>query len=721
MPDDTEQRSVSKDEIQHGVSLKAGHDVVLIVDGMKGTPRPQGPAQPGPDTPDQPPAQDPQAPAEPGQPQPDPAQPQQPAPAQTQPQTPATPSQPQQPAPSQPQTPSQPQPQTPAQTQPQQPAPQPPAPEPPPEVTPSVLASFDTAHFETAKAFPLEESLDVFRAVAARVAQEPQRALLVVGHTDTVGPADYNLQLSQERAASVAAYLVNDVESWMPFYKHADAQKRWGTREDQHMLRVLPFAAAPYYDGKVDGQAGPKTQAALKRFQQDHGLNADGKASDEIRRALVLAYMKADGTTVPSSVALKKLGCGLRHLEEKTGPGVDSPKNRRVDVFAFESADIKPAPEECEKNPHPGCDVYEKWKAEVTGKMDLPPAPPEEDLPDPDCPDPGSQSALDTSNALGFAGGTKSAASEDDQNFAMCIQGVLKPDQFILDMPVRDLTRADALRIVVWRIQQGDVKLHGQKLKFDGSCNLLFPTAGSKLNIEPQIGGVTWTNIAFTPPRTHFLGGLDPRGVVLLWKASIFLRDEFGVTAIHHPGFTGGGGQCHVEGRAIDFSGCEGTFPDPFTRDPALKGRPFKVNIFKDWGQRPVPSGAGLGSASYRLAADKTLAFTAATPPSADEVRRAAAILFGPFYDEFVAPNSSDQSEKKVAYDPSNGSPTGVYDPASGATSPGTDPNLPTSTVGQTQRFAIGPDFGRSAKLRADHQNHIHFQVSTTGSEPHPP
>src|SRR5437762_13762301 len=114
MAGDLEERSVSKDEIKQGVVLRAGHEVVLIVDGLQGTPRP-APKTDGP--------------------QDEPEEPQEPQPA----------------------------------PQNQQPNPEP---KPPPDVTPSVLASFDTAHFETAKAFPLDESLEVFRAVAARIAQE---------------------------------------------------------------------------------------------------------------------------------------------------------------------------------------------------------------------------------------------------------------------------------------------------------------------------------------------------------------------------------------------------------------------------------------------------------------------------------------------------------------------------------------------------------------------
>lgn len=38
----------------------------------------------------------------------------------------------------------------------------------------------------------------------------------------------------------------------------------------------LALKKAGYYDGTVDGKLGPKTKEAIKQFQRDHGLTADG-------------------------------------------------------------------------------------------------------------------------------------------------------------------------------------------------------------------------------------------------------------------------------------------------------------------------------------------------------------------------------------------------------------------------------------------------------------
>ena len=318
-----EQRQVSLDQLRGGVQFKAGHRVVIIVEGLSGTRRARPPtAAPGEEE-DAAPSDDPAA--RPGD--------------------------------------------EPAGTKTAKPGDEPDA------VTRSLLATLEAAHFETAKSFPLPSALPTFRAVAAQHAAEPERVLLLVGHTDTAGRAEYNLQLSNERARAAAAYLRNSVDEWMPFYAHADAQKRWGVREDQHMLSAVPFGGSPDYSGGIDGSAGPKTGAAWKALQKRSGLPPTGKPDDASRSALVLEYMQAEGTTVGPDAKVEMLGCGDRHLAQQTAAGVSNDENRRVDVFAFEQAPIAPAPAECRDGAHPGCTVYDRWKGAVTGPITGQPVP----------------------------------------------------------------------------------------------------------------------------------------------------------------------------------------------------------------------------------------------------------------------------------------------------------------------------------------------------------
>ena len=236
-----------------------------------------------------------------------------------------------------------------------------------PEVTPSVTAAFDASHFETDKALPLPPAIPIFKAIADLLKKEPERVLLIVGHTDSVGTAAHNMQLSDDRAQSVAAYLKDDADAWTRFYSHQDSSARWGTREEQIMLSALPFGAKPFYAGAIDGDDGTGTKAARKAFQKAKGLPDTGRSNAATRTALSLAYMQADGTTAPASANLQTLACGDRHKVEDTKGA--SQANRRVDVFAFEPGDLKPAPDDCRNGKHPGCTVYDAWKKAVTGEI----------------------------------------------------------------------------------------------------------------------------------------------------------------------------------------------------------------------------------------------------------------------------------------------------------------------------------------------------------------
>lgn len=64
-------------------------------------------------------------------------------------------------------------------------------------------------YFDTGSAKVRDESYAVLKSIADVLAGNPDLKLLIVGHTDNVGDKQKNLRLSQERAESVKAYLVN--------------------------------------------------------------------------------------------------------------------------------------------------------------------------------------------------------------------------------------------------------------------------------------------------------------------------------------------------------------------------------------------------------------------------------------------------------------------------------------------------------------------------------
>src|SRR5438874_8044214 len=139
--------------------------------------------------------------------------------------------------------------------------------------------------FDTNKTFLLPRSLAGIRGLRRFHDQHPGVQVLVVGHTDTVGPTQYNLTLSIERAHSIAAYLRDDVDGWMEYYPGRTGSAHWGTVEDQHMLKELGF-----YSGPVNGSLDGPTREAVRAFQTSKGLTADGSPGQNTRRALVTAY-----------------------------------------------------------------------------------------------------------------------------------------------------------------------------------------------------------------------------------------------------------------------------------------------------------------------------------------------------------------------------------------------------------------------------------------------
>lgn len=349
--DDVETISKSTAEVKSGVQLRPGHKTIIILDDGKGTPLPAPPDDPEePDEPTPPASEDP--PEEPDEPE-DPAEPEAPEDPPEAPEDPAEPDEPPHEDP------------PPAPT----PAPDPVKPdEPRPPATPSARGDFGAAHFETDKSFPLPTALETFKKVAAFANKEPNRILLVVGHTDTTGTPSHNLSLSDERAKSIAAYLRNDTAAWMKMFDAGTTGKKWGMREDMHMLHALPFGAKkPYYAREPGGAINKDFEKAIRDFQKAKKQPETGTMDRKTREVLVKEYMAAEGTTVPAGMQVRTLACGQRHLADPTTG--DVPENRRIDVFAFEKAPIKPDPGQCSGGKHPGCTVYDEWTKAVKGDI----------------------------------------------------------------------------------------------------------------------------------------------------------------------------------------------------------------------------------------------------------------------------------------------------------------------------------------------------------------
>jgi len=189
----------------------------------------------------------------------------------------------------------------------------------------AVIAKAFIVHFRFDKAFVEPCMRLVLGQVADYARTHLDEKLVIVGHTDKVGPDEYNQSLSERRARSVYAYLsvgrdrATALAEWdalrlqRPAGELRSLKDIWGTREYQHMLQELG-----YYPGNVDGEHGPMTDAAVRSFQQDKGLTVDGIVGDATWAALIDAYLSQGALAVAESQflpncpgeILKWLGCG---------------------------------------------------------------------------------------------------------------------------------------------------------------------------------------------------------------------------------------------------------------------------------------------------------------------------------------------------------------------------------------------------------------------------
>lgn len=233
--------------------------------------------------------------------------------------------------------------------------------------------------FDTMRTFLLPGALNSIRRLKGYYDRHPGAEVLVVGHTDTSGQERYNLKLSGERAESVAAYLQDDVESWLAWYEYVNAPfestpKKWDAREDKQMLSALGDEEGTFFEGPVDAEETPALEASVRRFQEwrnrtgGTGLGVDGDAGPNTRRELIRAYMAQDETTLPEGTRIEVHGCGESHPEVETGDDATEAENRRVEVFLFEHG-IGPEPQaEC---PDGGCAEWDEWVGGTTETVDL--------------------------------------------------------------------------------------------------------------------------------------------------------------------------------------------------------------------------------------------------------------------------------------------------------------------------------------------------------------
>jgi outer membrane protein OmpA-like peptidoglycan-associated protein len=164
----------------------------------------------------------------------------------------------------------------------------------------SKIGTVFVIHFRFDSAFVEPCMRHVMRQVAQFAADHPDEKLLIVGHTDLVGSDAYNQSLSERRGRSAFAFLTSGVDrqrsinEWnelrrtRPVGVLPSSRDTWGSREYQHILQDLGL-----FKGNV-GSDLDLTDAAVRRFQSDHGLNPDGDVGDLTWPVLIEEYLAQD-------------------------------------------------------------------------------------------------------------------------------------------------------------------------------------------------------------------------------------------------------------------------------------------------------------------------------------------------------------------------------------------------------------------------------------------
>ncbi|MGE0713520.1 MAG: peptidoglycan-binding protein [Planctomycetota bacterium] len=160
--------------------------------------------------------------------------------------------------------------------------------------------------------------------------------LVAFGHTDKVGSDAANKALSERRAKSVVALIQRDPDVWASI----DQEESWKLDVVQTCLLEVGYRPGP-----VDGKDGPKTQAAVKAFQGDHGLQVDGKAGPDTRKKLYEEYQRRFETGIPADAFMDPAALGVGEKVPIVETEEECETNRRVSFFMFRAKRLPKLPD----------------------------------------------------------------------------------------------------------------------------------------------------------------------------------------------------------------------------------------------------------------------------------------------------------------------------------------------------------------------------------------
>jgi hypothetical protein len=230
----------------------------------------------------------------------------------------------------------------------------------------------------------------------------------------------------------------------------------------------------------------------------------------------------------------------------------------------------------------------------------------------------------------------------------------------------RDLTLGQANQVMGYLIQAGRLALSPTQTPYTGDWRTAITSPGPAVHVvvQPaQINGIDFINDAGPAP---LIDNVDQRNLIVLYRLTRWVNaSEPDVTIVRHKGIGHGSGaptDCHNQGRALDFSGLDGT----------SQGVSFDRKIERDWGNLPVTPGAAM-----RL------------NPAIDRL-------------------SHDLFRTVLRF--------ATFECECNGIGPGN--NWPPKEIGDVGGFVIHPDYvdvpPPGQQLRAKHQNHIHMQVGLT-------
>jgi outer membrane protein OmpA-like peptidoglycan-associated protein len=208
---------------------------------------------------------------------------------------------------------------------------------------PATVALGFSVHFAHSKAF-LEPGMFAVLREAAKYSHTHFAAKIVVtGHTDGSESPEKAQILSAERARAVFACLtqggmpdsLGGVWSQLRRASSDDPERAWSRREYQSMLQDLG-----YFPGQLNNDSS-LTDRALRDFQLDSGLLADGVVDDNTWGALIDAYVRKNSFSLSKDRFLSPpwQGWGDQAPIENTRHAARA--NRRAEIL-FVASDALP-------------------------------------------------------------------------------------------------------------------------------------------------------------------------------------------------------------------------------------------------------------------------------------------------------------------------------------------------------------------------------------------